>query len=1007
MRQLLFRALVALVWVWPVDSAWAQPRGPRQIATVTVDGHPAVAGEVLVALREDAPPGAWDDLRLLGDGDVPASGQSRIRRLRSRSLGVAALRARLAAHPAVRYVEPNWVITLSESGDPLTPQLWGLINIGQSVNGMPGGRIGADIGADSAWMLSTGSTDYVVAIVDSGVDYTHPDLRPNLWAAPSAFTVTVAGQTISCPAGTYGFDAIGRTCDPMDDHNHGTHVAGTIGAAGANGVGVAGVNWTARMMALRFVDQSGHGTTADAIAALEFAIAVRRHFSASGQADVRVLSNSWGTRAYSQALADTIAAAAAENMLFVAAAGNSGYSNDLLPMYPASYALPNVIAVAATTNTDGRAWFSNFGVNSVHLGAPGVDILSTVRGGAYGFSSGTSMAAPHVSGVAALVLSRCALDTAALKAALLDTVERSAALAGVTVTGGRLDAYSALRSCLGPPDAPAALVATAGDGRVDLAWGTAAGATGYIIHRSIAAGGPYAPASGTLTSQSFTDSSVSNGATYYYVVRGVNAAGEGPSSNEAHATPKVPPDLVISALTAPSTAGAGASMSVSATTRNQGAGTSGPTVTRFLLSANTQPDAGDAVLGVLTVPGLAPGGTFAGAVSLVVPPGITTDTYYLVALSDADNAETEPSETNNELARSIRVGPDLGVTALTVPAMAGPGDAIVISETTRNQGGGAAGATATRFYLSANSTLDGEDILLAGARNVPALAAGETSTGSSTVQIPAQTAAGSYYLIARADAGEAVAETSESNNNAARSLKVGADLVVTLAVPSVGGAGAALTVTDTTSNLGTASAGTSATRFYLSANSTLSADDVPLGARAAPALAPGESSSVTAALQLPATLPTGIYYVIARADADDAVVETNEGNNNASRSVSVGPDLRISAMTVPYAQQAGGSSMATLTIENRGGGNAAASRLRFFLSTNTRLEDTDLALDVAVDLAGLAAGGQVVTTAALPIPVNTAAGLYYVFARVDADGDVNETQESNNTLWRTVSVSVP
>ena len=177
MRRLMFRAVVALVCVWPVAGAWAQPRGPRPLAVVTIDGHPAVAGEVLVALRADAPPQAWDDLRVLGDGDVATAGPGRIRRLRSRTLGAAALRARLSAHPAVRYVEPNWVITLSDSGDPLTPQLWGLINTGQSVNGMPGGRIGADIGADMAWTLSTGSTDTVVAIVDSGVDYTHPDRK--------------------------------------------------------------------------------------------------------------------------------------------------------------------------------------------------------------------------------------------------------------------------------------------------------------------------------------------------------------------------------------------------------------------------------------------------------------------------------------------------------------------------------------------------------------------------------------------------------------------------------------------------------------------------------------------------------------------------------------------------------------------------------------------------------------------------------------------------------------
>ena len=169
----------------------------------------------------------------------------------------------------------------------------------------------------------------------------------------------------------------------MDDHHHGTHVAGTIGAAGNNGIGVAGVNWTTRMMGIKFLDSSGSGTTADAIAAIEFAIAAKQAFAATGAANIRVLSNSWGDREFSQALLDQVNAANAADMLFVAAAGNDGFDNDILPMYPASFAAPNVISVAATSNTDDRAWFSNYGASSVHLAAPGVDILSTMTGGTY------------------------------------------------------------------------------------------------------------------------------------------------------------------------------------------------------------------------------------------------------------------------------------------------------------------------------------------------------------------------------------------------------------------------------------------------------------------------------------------------------------------------------------------------------------------------------------------------------------------------------------------------
>jgi subtilisin family serine protease len=310
----------------------------------------------------------------------------------------------------------------------------------------------------------------VVAVIDTGIDYTHPDLAANIWSAPAPFAVTIGGVSITCPAGSHGFNAIALTCDPMDDHNHGTHVSGTIGAAAGNGAGVVGVNWVTQLMGVKFLNASGSGTIADAINALDFVMQARQAFAATGGADVRVLSNSWGGRSFSQALRDEIAATADADMLFVAAAGNDGFSNDILPTYPAGYDVDSIVAVAATSNTDGRAYFSNYGAASVDLGAPGVDILSTTIGNTYSFSSGTSMATPHVSGAAALVLSRCDLATAELRSTLLSTVQPVAALASMTATGGRLDVNSAIRSCMAPPAAPSGLTATGRDasGRVEL-----------------------------------------------------------------------------------------------------------------------------------------------------------------------------------------------------------------------------------------------------------------------------------------------------------------------------------------------------------------------------------------------------------------------------------------------------------------------------------------------------------------------------------------------------------
>jgi subtilisin family serine protease len=410
----------------------------------SVNGKDAAAREILMKLRPGAP-GALQ--RILQDEDAEAAesiGSGIAVRIKSRSKNVAALLESLSRNPNVELVEPNYILyAIAEPNDTYFSLLWGLKNTGQNIGGQTG-IAGADIEAASAWELSTGSPASVVGVVDTGVAYTHPDLAGNVWSASGAFSVTIGGTTITCAAGTHGFNAITKTCDPLDDNDHGTHVSGTIGAAGNNSAGVVGVNWTASILGLKFLDKNGSGSTSDAINAIEFAVQLKE----SGLANVRVLSNSWGGGGFSQLLLDQIKRANASDMLFVAAAGNSGKNNDTTPHYPSSYDAPNVVAVAATDNRDALASFSNYGATSVDLGAPGVYIASTVRSG-YGYMSGTSMATPHVSGAAALVLSKCALGTAALKSALLDTAEAVPSLAGKTVTGGRLNVYRAITSCGG------------------------------------------------------------------------------------------------------------------------------------------------------------------------------------------------------------------------------------------------------------------------------------------------------------------------------------------------------------------------------------------------------------------------------------------------------------------------------------------------------------------------------------------------------------------------------
>jgi serine protease len=339
------------------------------------------------------------------------------------------------------YREDNFLVFLHRiPNDTDFAKLWGLRNVGQVIQtytGIPG----ADVRAEYAWDLTTGGCCVVVGVIDTGVDYSHPDLASNMWRNPGG-----TGDP-NCGAGTHGFNGINSTCDPMDNYGHGTHIAGTIGAGGNNHLGVTGVNWKTQIMALKFLDGAS-GDVADAIKTITFAVKAR---TAQKPADVRVLSMSWGSNTFSQALLDVIKDPSAKDILFVASAGNDGANNDTTPMYPANYAtaynVPNLIAVAGTNNRDQLHGGSNYGKTSVHLGAPGVDIYSTSPKKKYKFATGTSMAVPHVSGGAVLILSAGTLTTAQLKARILGTVDRINSLYGKTLTGGRLNLCRALGKC--------------------------------------------------------------------------------------------------------------------------------------------------------------------------------------------------------------------------------------------------------------------------------------------------------------------------------------------------------------------------------------------------------------------------------------------------------------------------------------------------------------------------------------------------------------------------------
>jgi thermitase len=347
--------------------------------------------------------------------------------------------------PDVEYADPNYEVQADQglsgdskqkhANDPMFTNQWSLENTGQD-----GGKSGADIKVLRAWFKTTGSSKVVVAVLDSGVDYTHFDLMNNIWLRPADMS-PYSDDELGEFNDLHGFNATDRWADPMDDNGHGTHCAGIIGAEGDNGKGIAGINWNVEIMPLKFLSSTGSGTTKDAIEAINYVIDRKNK-----GVNVRIISASWGSTQKSRALRDAIKKAGDEGILFVAAAGNNGDDSDKRPHFPAGYYdLPNVVSVAALDRNDQLASFSNYGAKSVQIAAPGKEILSTWLNNEFYVASGTSMATPEVAGVAALILSiNPKMSVKELRDKLFSSVDKLDSLKGKVATGGRINAAKAV-----------------------------------------------------------------------------------------------------------------------------------------------------------------------------------------------------------------------------------------------------------------------------------------------------------------------------------------------------------------------------------------------------------------------------------------------------------------------------------------------------------------------------------------------------------------------------------
>ncbi|OCW97300.1 S8 family serine peptidase [Alishewanella sp. HH-ZS] len=339
----------------------------------------------------------------------------------------------LARNPAVEVAEPNYLVqstraAVTPPNDPRFGDLWGLHNTGQA-----GGRAGADIKALDAWQTTTGDHSVIIGVIDSGMDYNHPDLIANRWVNPG-----------NLPGHPYGYSSLNPNRDPMDTDSHGTHVAGTIGAAGDNGIGVVGVNWNVTLLPCSFLGPQG-GSTAGAIECIDYYTNLKLNHGV----DIKATNNSWGGGGFSETLRAAIQSGGDAGILFIAAAGNAGRDADVNPMYPAAYDLDVIVSVASTDRNDNLSVFtsgaSNYGLTSVDLGAPGSAILSTIPNNGYAAYSGTSMASPHVAGAAALLWSvNPDITPLEMKAILMETGDSLPALEGKTVSGKRLNLARAL-----------------------------------------------------------------------------------------------------------------------------------------------------------------------------------------------------------------------------------------------------------------------------------------------------------------------------------------------------------------------------------------------------------------------------------------------------------------------------------------------------------------------------------------------------------------------------------
>jgi subtilisin family serine protease len=855
----------------------------------------------------------------------------------------------------IEYAEPNYIVRAATTpNDTYFNSLWGLHNTGQT-----GGTNDADIDAPEAWNLTTGSSNVVIAVIDSGVAYNHPDLQSNIWSNPGETSCTDGidndgnGYIDDCN----GWDFIGDDNNPTDFNGHGTHVAGTIAAVGNNNQGITGVMWQAKIMPLRFLGVSGSGTTADAVSAILYASANGAH----------VINNSWGGGGYSQALKDVIDAS---NAVVVCAAGNDGTNNDTIPFYPASYTSPNIIAVAAADHNDTLAYFSNYGAISVDIGAPGVSIYSTIPNFTYG---------PPVT-----VYSQN-FDGASGNLPLLGWNRGGAKATWAMTSGTGVGGTNSLE------DSP-------GGNYVDNtnSW------AGYMNPIASVKDNRYTLSfrwRGNLENNyDYLDINYSDdGVNWYWIdYRTGTTLGNFISDSTGEFTAIA--DTLNSFYF-----GFGLESDYSIT--YDGVYLDDVVLTREPITIT--------IYNYTNYQGTSMAAPHVSGVAGLIKalnPGLTNSEIKNAILNNVD----AKASLTGKVATGGRINAYKALNSVLIPDIKATPSSINFGSV--NIGNSLDSTVTVSNIGTGNLTVSSVTL-----PSQPFSIATDNCTGV-TLAPPT-----TCKIIVRFKPTEGITYTSNfhifSNDPDTPDISIAlngtgvtiqpVDLIISsLIVPLSGTPGSTITVKDTTKNNGPSTAVPSTTKFYWSTNTTYDAGDSELGSRAIPSLIAGAKSPATGSASTSVTLPagtcTGAYYIIAMADADNVVPETNETNNTKNKPIKIGADLIVSALTAPLTAVPGQIISVNDTTKNRGGCPAGASTTKFYLSTNRAYDAGDSELGSRA-IPSLAAGAKSPATGSastsVTIPAGITSGTYYIISRADADGVVSEANESNNNKSKSITIS--